>query len=156
MEKDFREFIGSLNAAGAKYVVVGGYAVGFHGFMRYTEDIDFFVEASPENAARVMLAMRTFGAPTANIAERDFSSPNMVVQFGRPPNRIDILTSLEGVRFEDAWKKRVEVTIDGLRVPFMGLNHLLRNKRAVGRPQDLTDVKRIIKHNRPSKRRERS
>jgi predicted nucleotidyltransferase len=150
--KDFREFIELLNTEGAKYVVVGGYAVGYHGFSRFTDDIDLFVEASPQNSQRILSAMRQFGAPTAHLRESDLTTPGMVIQFGRVPNRIDILTSLEGVRFDNVWKRRIEARLDKLRVPFIGLGHLLRNKRAVGRPEDLTDVARIQRRNRSGRR----
>jgi hypothetical protein len=122
-------------------LIVGGYAVAAHGRPRATKDLDVWVEASPENAPRVMQALRAFGAPLHGLTERDLETPEVGLQIGVPPQRIDVLTRVSGISFEDAWPNRVAVAVaPDLRLPFVGLADLLRNKRAAGRPQDVADV----------------
>jgi hypothetical protein len=130
-----------LSAADARFLIVGGYAVALHGRPRATKDLDVWVEASTENAGRVFQALRAFGAPLHGLTERDFATPDVALQIGVPPQRVDVLTRVSGVAFEEAWPNRVEVTLGpDLRCAFVGLADLLRNKRAAGRPQDLADV----------------
>ncbi len=140
---DLNAFIESLNAAGVKYLIVGGYAVGFHGWPRFTGDIDFFVEPSEENARRIIEALRRFGFGSMDLSPRDFTQSGIVVQLGFPPNRIDLMTSIDGVDFSAAWKDRVAANIDQLPTNFISREHLLANKRAVGRPKDLADAGEI-------------
>ncbi len=138
---DFRDLLCGLSEAEARFLIVGGYAVAFHGRPRATKDLDVWVEASPENAARVLRALRAFGAPLYGLTERDFETPEMGLQIGVAPQRIDVITRVSGLLFEQAWPNRVEVTVPpDLRCPFVGLADLLRNKRAAARPQDLADV----------------
>lgn len=108
LNRDFREFFESLNDNGVRYLVVGGYAVSLHGHPRYTKDIDIWFERSEENAKRIMLALRKFGFGSLGLTVEDFQVPNQVVQLGHPPNRIDLLTSLDGVDFEE-WRSCQEV-----------------------------------------------
>lgn len=143
LSKDLKEFIGLLNSRRIKYLLVGGHAVAFHGFPRYTGDIDFFIETSPENAALVAAAVRDFGFANLALEPEDFRSPETIIQLGRSPNRIDILTSVTAVSFEEAWKTRIETSLDGLPVFVIGKDLLVRNKLATARPQDLADVNRM-------------
>jgi hypothetical protein len=143
LSKDLREFVELLNSRKIKYLLVGGHAVAFHGFPRFTGDVDFFIDASPENAALVASAISDFGFDQLGLKEADFRGPETVVQLGRAPNRIDILTSVTAVSFAEAWETRVETKLDGLPVWVISKDLLLRNKLATGRPQDLADAKRL-------------
>ena len=140
LNPDFRDFVASLNASGARYLVVGGYAVALHGHPRYTKDIDIWLEATPENARRMVAALEAFGFGSLGVTETDFLIPDRIIQMGLPPNRIDLLTSLTGVDFASCYPARASVDIDGLRVDFIDLENLKKNKRAVGRNQDLADL----------------
>jgi hypothetical protein len=140
LNKDLREFIALLNSTGVKYLIVGGYAVGFHGYPRFTGDIDFFVERSLPNANKLESVLRDFGFGGLELCARDFLKPETVVQLGRPPNRIDLLTSIDAVEFEDAWFHKVEALLDGLPTIFIGKEELLKNKRATARSQDIADL----------------
>ena len=140
LNKDLREFIALLNSTKVKYLVVGGHAVAFHGRPRFTGDFDFFVERSAENAARLAEVVGAFGFGSLGLKAQDFLEAGVVVQLGRPPNRIDLLTSIDGVDFGDAWQSKVDGKLDDIPVPFIGKEHLLANKRASGRPQDLADA----------------
>ena len=135
--------LSALSAEGADFLVVGAYAVAVHGIPRATADLDIWVRASDVNAARVERAITHFGAPGSAIRREDLLMPAIVIQIGVAPRRIDLLTSVDGVEFEDAWQHRVEVEVEGLRVPVIGRHHLILNKKAVGRPQDLADVARL-------------
>jgi hypothetical protein len=121
-------------------VVVGGHAVAFHGYPRYTGDIDFLVRPTVENASRIVAALAAFGFSDAHEIKASLTQPEKIVQLGRPPNRIDILTSASGVDFEDVWERAIVAEIDGLPVRFPDLGSLLKNKRASGRTKDLADV----------------
>ncbi len=143
LDSNFSEFIGLLNAREARYLIVGGYAVAFHGHPRYTGDLDLWIERSPENARRVLDALGAFGFGALALTEADFTAPDRVVQLGYPPLRIDILTDLEGVTFSACYPRRDVATFDGLALPFLDLDSLKANKRAVGRPQDLADLDRL-------------
>jgi hypothetical protein len=130
----------ALNGSEAEYLLVGGYAVAFHGQPRYTKDLDLWVNPTEPNARRVFRALREFGAPMADLTEAELARPGLIFQMGMPPNRIDVLTSIEGVAFQEAWAERLQTTYGDQSVPVIGLRHLIRNKRAVGRPQDLLDA----------------
>ena len=140
---DLRAFVESLNAAKAKYVIVGGYAVAFHGHPRFTGDIDFFIESTPENGQRVANAIDLFGFASLGLTPKDFTLPDSVVQIGFPPNRIDLITGIEAVRFEEAWSSRLTADLDGLPVSFISKELLIRNKKAANRPQDLGDISKL-------------
>lgn len=141
LSADLRDLLFALCDAEVRFLVVGGYAVGVHGRPRATKDLDVWVEASPGNAPRVMKALAAFGAPLFGLSVDDFEKPDIVLQIGLPPNRIDVLTRISGVSFEHAWPRRLQVSFEeGLICPVIGLEDLLANKRASGRPQDLADV----------------
>ena len=113
LQSDLKEFIALLNSRKAEYIVVGGHAVAFHGYPRFTGDIDFFLRATPDNAERVLSVLKDFGFGDLQIGISDLTTPNRVIQLGRPPNRIDLLTSISGVEFDDAWPSRVSTDLDG-------------------------------------------
>lgn len=119
---------------------MGGYAVAAHGHPRYTADLNIWVWTAAENAAGLLEALTDFGFGAVDLVAADFTEPGRVVQLGYPPVRIDLLTSIDGVEFEECFDRRVDVDLDGLTVPFIGLDDLRRNKAASGRPQDLADL----------------
>ena len=137
---DFRDLFAALNAAGARYLLVGGYAVAFHARPRFTKDLDIWAEPDPANAARVYEALRRFGAPLQELATSDLEQPGTVFQIGVPPNRIDIVTAIDGVGFSEAWPDRAETKYGDEIVPVIGRRHLIQNKRATSRPQDQLDL----------------
>ena len=143
LTKDLREFVEYLRSNKVEFLIVGALAVSWHGFPRYSGDIDFFVRPGPENAARLLAALEQFGFGALGIALEDLSSENRVIQLGVEPNRIDLMTSISGVSFEEAWRSRVPGAIDGIEVNFIGREALIRNKRATGRPKDLIDVEAL-------------
>ena len=150
LSKDLREFVECLNSNEVEYLVVGALAVSWHGFPRYSADIDFFIHADPENAARVLRAIQQFGFGSLEISTSDLTAPLRVIQIGVEPNRIDLMTSISGVGFEEAWKTRVGGDIDGVPVNFIGKAALLRNKEAAGRGKDRIDAEELRKLDRPS------
>ena len=121
-------------------MLVGAYAMASHGLPRATGDMDIWIRAAPENAPRVWEAITAFGCPLHDLSVEDLYTPDTVFQIGVAPRRIDILTSIDGVDFDDAWPGRYEAPIEGLSVPVIGREHLIQNKRAAGRPKDLADV----------------
>jgi predicted nucleotidyltransferase len=143
LNRDFREFFQSLNDNGVRYLVVGGYAVAFHGHPRYTKDIDIWIELSKDNAARMVRAIDAFGFGSLGLRDADFLAPDQVIQLGMPPNRIDLLTSLAGVEFPACYAARQNVLIEGTRIDFIDLESLKKNKRAAGRHQDLADIENL-------------
>ena len=144
LQSDLREFIALLNSHAVEYVVVGGHAVAFHGHPRFTGDIDFLIRPTDENAKRVLAAVGDFGFGSLQLTIEDFTTQERIVQLGLPPNRIDILTSISGVEFEDAWASRVPATLDEEPVHFLGFEQLIRNKKASGRDKDGADVAKLL------------
>lgn len=140
MNPDFVEMLSALSAEGVEYLVVGAYALAAHGLPRATGDLDIWVRPTPENGERVLRALRTFGAPLLGLTRDDLLRSDTVFQIGVVPSRIDLLTGLTGVAFEEAWPSRISVTIEGLAIPVIGFEELLRNKEATGRPRDLADA----------------
>lgn len=140
MNSDFKDLLNILNAHRVRYLVVGGYAVMKYTEPRYTKDLDIWVDTTSGNARAVFEALREFGAPLTNLSAADFAQKGSVYQMGRPPARVDVLTSIEGVRFTDAWRNRVATDFGGVPAHLISCQHLLTNKRALGRPQDLLDV----------------
>lgn len=140
MNPDFEALLAELNAAEARYLVVGAYAVALHSRPRATGDLGLWVEPTPANATRVHRALQAFGAPLADLSEADLQKPDLVFQIGVPPRRIDILTSLAGLSFADAWISRVQGELGRVPCGFLGRADLIRNKRATGRPRDLADL----------------
>jgi hypothetical protein len=143
LSKDFKEFIELLNEHKVRYLVVGGYAVAFHGHPRYTKDLDVWIDLSSENADKVIKALEEFGFGSLGLNPEDFLESDQIIQLGYPPNRIDILTTLKKLKFEDCYKARIEVEIQGLKINFIDLENLKQNKRATGRPQDLADAESL-------------
>ncbi|MEP6495689.1 MAG: hypothetical protein ABJF01_23600 [bacterium] len=143
LNQDFKDIISAFNAARVEYLLVGGYAVAAHGLPRATGDIDLWIRPTPENAQRAWQALADFGAPMERVSLVDLCRPDTVLQFGVVPGRIDIVTSIEAVEFDDAWAAHLTVRLGDVVLPVIGRDHLLRNKRAVGRPQDLADVARL-------------
>ena len=140
LQSDLREFIGLLNSHKVEYIVVGGHAVAFHGYPRLTIDIDFLIDSTKDNARRLLAALADFGFADVGLNEQTFTTAEKIVQLGRPPNRIDLLTSISGVSFADAWAGRVAGELDGIPVSFLGRAALLANKRASARAKDLADL----------------
>ncbi len=140
MNRDFAEMLSALFAAGAEFLVVGAHALAAHGYPRATGDLDVWVNPTAENAARVWRALVAFGAPLHQLSQDELARPGLVFQMGLPPARIDLLTAIDGVEFADAWPRRLEAVVSGQRVPLIGADDLIRNKRAAGRPKDLADV----------------
>ncbi len=143
MNRDFRDLLSALNDQGAEYLVVGAHALAAHGHVRATKDLDVWVRPVSENAARVLAALESFGAPLHDLTRADLVKPGIVFQIGVPPVRIDLLTSIDGVAFEEAWKERLRTHFAGVGVGVLSRAHLIRNKRASGRLQDLADVERL-------------
>jgi len=151
---DFRDLLIALSDAEARFMVVGGYAVAAHGRPRGTKDLDIWVEPTLENAQRVLVALAEFGAAAGDLSPEDLATPGIGFMMGRPPTRIDILTDLVAVEFDSAWSRASIVELaPGCRCRVIGLDDLIANKRAAGRPQDLADVDGLERLRRRSKRR---
>jgi len=147
LNPDYRDMLSVFAEAKVDYLLVGAYALAVHGHPRATGDIDLWVRPDPENAERVFRALEAFGAPLAQISTADFSQPEVVFQIGVSPRRIDILTSIDGVDFAEAWPERVDITVEGLKIAVISRRHLIQNKRAVGRPQDEADIDHLERGN---------
>lgn len=145
LNKDYRDMIECLQHEGVEFMLVGGYAVALHGWPRMTFDIDFWIMANPQNAAAVIRALRAFGAPLMDLKEEDFHKPGMVFQIGTEPQRIDILSAISGVAYEDAASRAVRMEVDGLSLKVIALDDLIANKRASGRPKDIVDAMTLEK-----------
>jgi hypothetical protein len=143
LNQDFKEFIQFLNDNHVRYLIVGGYAVAIHGHPRYTKDIDIWIEMSPENANNLLQALEQFGFSSLGLQSEDFLTPDQIIQLGYPPSRIDLLTTIDGVNFENCYPFRLEVTIDNIVVNFIDLDNLRKNKQASGRLQDLADLENL-------------
>jgi hypothetical protein len=142
---DFRDILVELHKAGARFVVLGGHAVAFHGHPRATKDLDILVEANPDNASRVYAALAAFGAPLSafEVGVEDFASYDGVLQLGVPPRRIDIINRADGITFAEALADGESFELDGCAIPVIGRSALIKNKRAAGRAQDIADVKAL-------------
>jgi len=145
LNPDFRDILSAFNAERVEYLLVGAYAVAAHGLPRATGDIDLWIRPSTTNAQCVWRALERFGAPLQGISAGDLEIPELVVQVGLAPRRIDLMTSIDGVGFESAWRERVMISVEGIEVPTISRDNLIANKRAAGRPQDLADVARLTK-----------
>jgi predicted nucleotidyltransferase len=143
LNKDLREFVGLLNEKGVKYLVIGGYAVAYHGYPRYTKDIDIWVWLNEENAQKVIETIKAFGMASMQILVEDLLNKNSVIQLGMPPNRIDILMDLETLDFETCYAQKEITHIDGLQIAFLDFDSLIQSKLAAGRPQDKVDAKKL-------------
>ena len=145
LNEDFSEFARLLEEAGVRYLIVGGYSVALHGFPRYTGDIDFFVAISLENASKLVDVFDAFGFGELGLCENDFTQTDYVVEIGREPRKIQVLTGIDGVKFEHAWERRVSVSMNGMTLKFIAKEDLIANKRAVGRPKDQIDLLELEK-----------
>ncbi len=145
MSPDFRDLLSAFNAHGVEYLLVGAYALAAHGRVRATGDLDVWIRPEPKNARRVMTALAEFGAPVQGLSESDLTSADLVFQIGIAPLRIDVLTAIDAVEFDDAWRNRVESRFADQPVPVLSREDLIRNKRAAGRAQDLADLEWLEK-----------
>jgi hypothetical protein len=143
MNSDFSDMLSALSAEGVEYLLVGAYALAVHGVPRATGDIDVWVRPALDNAERVLRALARFGAPLGDLRTADLATEGTVFQVGVAPNRVDIITAIDGVTFETAWSRRDVRTIEGLSLPVIGRDDLIRNKRATGRPRDLADADQL-------------
>jgi hypothetical protein len=140
MNQDFVDLLRAFVDHDVRFLIVGAYALGVHGRPRATGDLDVWVEPAPDNAAQVMKALARFGAPLDHVTAADFSIPGIVFQMGLPPVRIDVLTQLSGLTFDEAWPGRVKASFGPVAVDVIGRDAFIRNKRATGRPRDLGDI----------------
>jgi len=145
LSNDFKEFIELLNVNKVKYLVVGGYAVGFHGHPRYTKDIDLWVLMKSNNASNIIKSVKEFGFESLGLEEEDFLNSDNIIQLGFPPNRIDLLTEIAGVEFESCYSNKLTIEFEGVTIPFISLNDLIKNKQSSGRLQDLADAEKLEK-----------
>jgi len=148
LNRDYREILQYLSDEGVKFLLVGAYALAAHGFPRATRDIDFFVWASPQNAESLLRALGRFGAAIESVSAADFAAEGTVFQIGVGPRRIDILTRIDGVTFQEAYARRSTIRLEGIDVPVISREDLIANKRASGRTQDLADVERLTAKSR--------
>lgn len=150
LNSDFRDMVAALQAEEAVFMIVGAHAMAVHGVPRATGDFDIWIRPDPENAQRVFRALEEFGAPLAatDLQVEDLSKPGTVYQIGLPPRRIDLLTEIDGVNFDEAWQSKTISQVYALEAPFLGRDALLRNKKASGRPKDLVDVRLLEKKSR--------
>jgi hypothetical protein len=140
LSKDWREFLELLNSRGVDYVIVGAQSLAFHGRPRYTGDLDILVRPTPDNARLLVDLLKQFGFAHSGFKETDFVEPEQMIQLGRAPNRIGLLTTISGVTTDEAFATKLTAELDGIPVFVLGKDALVRNKRAVGRPQDLADL----------------
>ncbi|MEN8148329.1 MAG: nucleotidyltransferase [Planctomycetota bacterium] len=143
MHPDFRDLLSEFTARGVEFLVVGAHALAAHGHVRATKDLDLWIRRTRGNAARVHEALASFGAPLGELTVADLTVVGLIFQIGVEPVRIDIINEIDGVDFDDAWPDRVEADVDGLIVPLLSRRHLIQNKRASGRLQDLADLERL-------------
>lgn len=145
LDENFKEFIKLLNEKEVKYLIVGGFAVAYHGYPRYTKDLDFWVWADPTNVDRLLEVIKAFGFGSVGLEKEDFFDPDNVIQLGYEPNRIDLLVQLEGLEFEPSFANRVEAFFDGTNISFIGFEDLIQNKLSTGRAKDKLDAKTLDK-----------
>ncbi|MBI4548815.1 MAG: nucleotidyltransferase [Ignavibacteriae bacterium] len=143
LSKDFKEFIKLLNEHKVQYLVVGGYAVALHGHPRYTKDLDVWVKRDKANAERLLKVLKDFGFGSLDITIEDVLNPDVVIQLGNPPNRLDLMSDLTGVEFDDCYSKRLSMKIKQTKIDVIDLENLKKNKRAIGRHQDLADIENL-------------
>jgi hypothetical protein len=143
LNRDFQEFVAALSSRDVRFLIVGGYAVAAHGHPRYTKDLDIWVWADPRNAESILESLNDFGLGGLDLQASDFVEPNAVVQLGFEPHRIDILTSVTGLSFDEAYPNRQMLSIGDITAPFISLDDLVKNKLATGRTQDLADAEAL-------------
>lgn len=140
---DFKDFLRLLNARDVDYLLIGGYAVALHGYVRYTQDMDIWVYTSPENAAKVVLALEDFGFSQAEELLHILQKEKRVVGMGMPPMKIEVVTTIDGVDFQDCFQNRLTIQVDGIPINYLSLPDLLKNKKASGRFKDLNDLEHL-------------
>ena len=143
LSNEFKEFARLLNDQNVEYLLVGGYAVVFYGYVRFTGDIDFWINPTKKNASRVVEVLSKFGFGSLDLSIDDFTKDDQIIQLGYPPNRIDIITSVTGLTFSDCYPKRVSFTIEGVDIQTISLEDLKKNKKASGRYKDLDDLENL-------------
>ena len=143
LSPDFKDFIELLNAHNVEYLIVGGYALAFHGHPRYTKDIDIWIATNTVNAERMLKVLTDFGFSSLALSQQDFLEENNIIQLGFPPNRIDILTSVDGIEFANSISQSSIIEVDGVTIHLIGIHKLIENKTASGRLQDLADVEKL-------------
>lgn len=140
---DFKELLALLNSHNVDYIVVGAYALALHGHPRFTGDLDIYVKPEPQNASLILATLKEFGFGSLELEEKDFTEPHRVIQLGVPPVRIDLLTSLSGLTWEDAAGGQIQGELDGIPVFFLGKSEYIRNKKALGRHKDIADAETL-------------
>jgi len=141
--QDFKDLFALFNEENVEYLIVGAHAVIYYSEPRYTKDLDIWINPRCENAVKVMAALNKFGAPLADVSEKDFTNPEMIYQIGIAPNRIDILMDIAGVDFDTAAQRKTLSSYDGIEIPIISKQDLISSKKAIGRPQDKLDVDRL-------------
>ena len=147
LPRDFREFIQLLNKHDVAYVIVGGYALAVHGYVRYTGDIDVFIALTPDNAAKTLRAFHSFGLNTPDLTAELLLEEGNIIRVGSEPMRLEVLNQISGVDFEECYRNRQTIMIDNVAINFVGYRELLKNKRATGRDKDRVDVAELLKRN---------
>ena len=148
LAQDFEDFVKLLNKYQVDYMVVGGYALAFHGKPRHTGDLDIWINSSETNAEKLIIAIKNFGLGSLGLTKSDFMQEGYVTQIGQQPLRIDILNTIDGVKFEDAFSNKLHVDVNGIEVNYIGLKDFIDNKTASGKSQDIADLKEIKKLNK--------
>jgi hypothetical protein len=146
LNQDFKDLLSTFNEHGVEFLVVGAHALAAHGFIRATKDFDVWVRPNALNALRVMSALQAFGAPTHKVSEKDFAVPGITFQIGIDPVRIDVITVIDGIEFDSAWRNRVSAEYGGVPAFVLSKADLIANKQASGRPQDLADIDKLLNH----------
>jgi hypothetical protein len=141
--QDFKEFLELLNKNDVEYLIVGGYAVSFHGYPRYTGDLDVWINPTKENAKKILKSLIEFGFQSSELSEEDFIKENQVIQLGYPPVRIDIINTIDSVDFNEAYDSKVVLEFDNMIINFISLEHLIKNKKATGRARDIDDIENL-------------
>ena len=140
LNPDFRDMLSIFNEENVEYLLIGAYALAAYGNPRATKDMDLWVLCSAENSDRIVRALQRFGTPSGDVLNQDFIRPGITLQIGVPPRRIDVVTEIDGVSFAEAYRNRLMIEVDGVKVPVIGRQDLLTNKKAAGRPQDVADA----------------
>jgi hypothetical protein len=143
LDPDFKEFFQLLNENKVRYLIIGGFAVAFHGYPRFTKDIDIWLGLNPENAKNVVKTLNDFGFESLGLVVNDFLEPDTIIQLGYPPNRIDLIMTASGIEFDECYQSRIVEEIDGVNLFFIDLENLKKNKQATGRAQDLADIENL-------------
>lgn len=143
LPSDFKEFLKLLNAHKVKYLVIGGYAVGYHGYPRATADMDIWIAMHPQNASKLVTVLKEFGFRIPDLSAELFLKENQIIRMGVPPVRLEITTSISGVQFDECYRERVVAKVDGVQINLIGLKHLKINKKASGRYKDLNDLENL-------------